>query len=49
MLLTPVFRPGEFHGLYSPRGHKELDTTERLSLSIPYVYTDILNIYIKQT
>ena len=23
---TPVFWPGEFHGLY--RGHKELDTTE---------------------
>ena len=29
----PVFWPGEFHGLYSPCGHKELDTTERLSLS----------------
>ena len=26
-----VFWPGEFHGLYSPWGHKELDTTERLS------------------
>ena len=24
--------PGEFQGLYSPWGHKELDTTERLSL-----------------
>ena len=24
---------GEFHGLYSPWGHKESDTTERLSLS----------------
>ena len=22
------FSPGEFHGLYSPRGHKELDMTE---------------------
>ena len=32
-LLTPVFWPGEFHEFYSPRGHKELDTTERLSLS----------------
>ena len=31
-LPTPVFWPGEFHGLYSPWGHKELDTTERLSL-----------------
>ena len=32
---TPVFLPGESHGWrnlvgYSPRGHKELDTTERL-------------------
>ena len=31
-LPTPVFRPGEFHGLYSPWGRKELDTTEQLSL-----------------
>ena len=31
-LPTPVFWPGEFHGLYSPWGPKELDTTERLSL-----------------
>ena len=34
---TPVFLPGEFHGQmslagYSPWGHKELDTTERLTL-----------------
>ena len=29
---TPIFWSGEFHGLYSPRGHKELDMTERLSL-----------------
>ena len=29
----PVFWPGEFHGQYSPWGHKESDTTERLSLS----------------
>ena len=32
---TPVFLPGESHGQrslggYSPRGHKESDTTERL-------------------
>ena len=25
---TPVFWPGEFRGLYSPRDYKELDTTE---------------------
>ena len=33
---TPVFLPGESHGRggwwASPRGHKELDTTEQLSL-----------------
>ena len=33
---TPVFLPGEFHGQrslvdYRPWGHKESDTTERLS------------------
>ena len=33
-LPTPVFRPGEFHGLYSPWGRKESDMTERLSLSL---------------
>ena len=27
-LLTPVFWPEEFHGLYSPWGRKELDMTE---------------------
>ena len=27
-LPTPVFWPGEFHGLYSPWGHKELDIAE---------------------
>ena len=27
-LPTPVFWPGEFHGLYNPRGCKELDTAE---------------------
>ena len=31
-LPTPVSWPGEFHGLYSLWGHKESDTTERLSL-----------------
>ena len=33
-LPTPGFWPGEFHRLYSPWGHKESDTTERLSLSL---------------
>ena len=36
---TPVFLPGEFHGQrslagYSPWGHRDLDTTERLSFSL---------------
>ena len=31
-LTTPVFWLGEFHGLCSPWGCKELDTTKRLSL-----------------
>ena len=33
-LPTPVFWPGEFHGLYSPWGRKESDTAEQLSLSL---------------
>ena len=33
-LPIPVFWPGEFHGLYSPWGHKESDTTEQLSLPL---------------
>ena len=32
-LPAPEFWPGEFHGLYSPWGHKGSDTTEQLSLS----------------
>ena len=32
-LLTPVFWPGEFHGLYRPWGGKESDMTEWLSFS----------------
>ena len=31
-LTIPVFWPGELHGLYSPWGRKESDTTEQLSL-----------------
>ena len=33
-LPTSVFWPGEFQGLYSPWGCKELDTTEQLSLYV---------------
>ena len=32
MATTPVFWPGEFHGLYSPWGHKQSAMTWRLSL-----------------
>ena len=32
--LLSVFWPGEFHGLCSPWGRKESDTTEQLSLSL---------------
>ena len=31
-----VFWPGEFHTLYSPWGHKELDMTKRLSISLTW-------------
>ena len=35
---SPVFCPGEFHGLYSPWGHKESDTTSFIFtfLSVPF-------------
>ena len=38
---TPVFWPREFHGLYSPWGRKESDTTERLftSLKCNHIYS----------
>ena len=32
-----MFWPGEFHGLYSPWGRKESDTTEQLSLHSPEI------------
>ena len=39
---TPVFLPGEVHGQrslvgYSPRGLKESDTTQQLSLSLSFL------------
>ena len=45
---TPVFLPGESHGQrslggYSPWGHKELDTTEQLTLTH---YANLINTYI---
>ena len=35
-LPTSVFWPGEFHGPYSPCGHKESDTTERLTFTFHF-------------
>ena len=40
---TLVFLPGDFHGKkslagYSPQGHKEVDTTERLTLSLSFTF-----------
>ena len=32
-LPTAVFWPGEFHGLHSPRGRKEWDMNEQISLT----------------
>ena len=34
MATHSIFWPGEFHGLYSPRGHNESDTTDWISLSL---------------
>ena len=42
-LPTPVFWPREFHGLYSPWGCKELDTTEQLSLSLGSVWGKMIS------
>ena len=45
-LPTPVFWPGEFHGLYSPWGHKEVDTTEHPSLLLEMLgsnFTSVLS------
>ena len=48
-LPTPVFWPGEFHGLYSPWGRKESNTTERLSLSFSHVTWQILGTYLQSS
>ena len=42
-LSTPVFWPGEFHGLYSPWGRKESEATEQLSLTHFYSARDVLH------
>ena len=40
-LPTPVFWPGEFHGLYSPQVHKESDMTEQLLLFPDKINTSV--------
>ena len=40
-ITTPVFWPGEFHGLYSPLGCKESDMTERVSLHFTFYIEDV--------
>ena len=45
-LSTPVFWPGESHGLYSSWGHKDLDTTKWLSLSAKSFCKGPENIYL---
>ena len=39
---TPVLWPGEFHGLYSPWGCKELGASERFSLSPINIHRDFI-------
>ena len=41
-LPTPILWPGESHGLYSPWGRKESDTTERLSFSLSWASLVVL-------
>ena len=44
-LPTPVFWLGEFHELYSPWGHKELDMTERLTQLTSDISTLLLTVF----
>ena len=48
-LPTPVIWPGEFHWLYSPWGHKKLDTTERLSLSLSSLWYHAVFVFLCPT
>ena len=42
-LPTPVFWPGEFHGLYSPWGHKELGVLEHTACFLySHVFSHII-------
>ena len=49
-LPTPVFLLGEFHGKrsmvgYSPWGYKDLDTAERLTLSLSFTHNMIYHFH----
>ena len=51
---TPVFLPGESHGKkslvgYSPKGHKESDTTEQLSIHTHTLFMTVLCLLIIRT
>ena len=41
---TPVFWPGEFHGLHGPWGCKESETTERVSLHFTLLHRCCLSV-----
>ena len=55
MVSTPAFLPGEFHGQrslagYSPQGHKELDTSEQLTVlhfNSTWVQNESLTVYFR--
>ena len=47
-LPTAVFWHVEFHGLYSPWGHKESDMTELLSFSPLCVYIQLIHFAVQQ-
>ena len=46
-LSLPGFWPGEFHWLYSPWGHKELDMAEWLSFSLSFKLEGIAKFQVK--
>ena len=49
-LPTLVFWPGEFHGLYSPEGRKESDTTERVLLSLSnLLHVELRSLHLQTT
>ena len=45
---SPVFWPGESHGLYSPWGHQKLDMIERLSFHFTSIAVIVLTFHVNQ-